>query len=49
VNRIDNVIVQAIIHSGGSCAGCHEGSCLAGYHCPCEGCSCPASTTGSDQ
>lgn len=38
---LDYAIVQSVIHSGGSCPGCHEGSCYAGYHCPCEGCECP--------
>ena len=34
-----------LTHTGGTCEGCHEGSCRAGMHCPCEGCGCPVSAS----
>lgn len=40
----DYAIIQSVIRSGGTCAGCGEGSCYSGYHCPCEGCDCDTET-----
>lgn len=40
MRRIDYAIIDAAIHTLGTCPGCREGGCFANYHCPCDGCEC---------